>query len=88
MLELDNLDINNSLVPMPEKSMESLPRRSTQLRRPPDRYGECVNTVNVSEHEPSTVTEAVTGTKSKNWLSPMEKEFNSIQYNIFWDLVP
>ena len=42
--QLDNLNI--SLVPMPEESTESLPRRSTRITRP---QGGCVNTVNVYE---------------------------------------
>ena len=61
------------------------PSRSTRAKRPPNLYGEWVNTV-VFE-EPSTVNEAVSSPNCTEWKCAMKQEIDSINRNDVWNLV-
>ena len=62
-------------------------RRSTRVSKQPDFYGVWVNSVN-SIAEPLTVKQALTSSEKENWQEAMKDEFNSLDANKVWELVP
>jgi len=62
-------------------------RRSTRVRREPDRYGEWLYTCNSDSVDPKTIKEALARTDSSEWQMAMQKEFDAITNNKVWSLV-
>jgi hypothetical protein len=61
-------------------------RRSNRLRRQKV-CGCCHIAKEVEINEPKSVTEALTGTHSENWLLAMKEELNTSEENETWGLV-
>ena len=71
----------------PEERTESTVRRSQRETKKPDYYGIWIN--NASDvSEPNTVEEALRCSQKENWKEAMGAEFQSLQANQVWDLVP
>ena len=64
---------------------EPAPRRSTREHKRPDYYGVYVNLAEVG-NEPTTVSEALTGSDKEKWKSAMDAEFESLTANHVWEL--
>lgn len=60
--------------------------RPARVRRPPNRYGEWVNLTR-DNIEPSSVSEALSGSDKKKWQSAMDREMESLMKNEVWELV-
>ena len=71
----------------PEERTEQTVRRSQRESRRPDYYGVWVNTASAVS-EPNTVEGALSCSKKENWKEAMEAEFQSLQANEVWELVP
>ncbi|PKI46220.1 hypothetical protein CRG98_033392, partial [Punica granatum] len=67
------------------------PRRSSRIRREPERYEFLVTQDNdvllIDNDEPTTYAEAVIGPDSEKWLEAMKSEMESMYTNQVWTLV-
>ena len=70
----------------PEERTESTVRRSQRETKKPD-YGVWINTAS-DVSEPNTVEQALSCSQKENWKEAMGAEFQSLQANQVWDLVP
>ena len=70
-----------------EERTEPTVRRSQRETRRPDYYGVWLNSATVI-NEPNTVNEALSCSEKENWKEAMEAEFQSLNANHIWDLVP
>jgi len=70
-----------------ESEVESLLRRSTRQRRPPDYYGDRATVANSNAKEPTTVAEALTSSEKVKWENAMTKEMELLHANDVWDLM-
>ena len=66
---------------------DDAPPQIPRQRRAPNYYGEWINVANGSS-EPTTFTEAMSGDESTQWMEGMTNEFNSLEENEVWELVP
>ena len=57
-----------------ECEIEVVPRRSEQVRPPPDFYGTRVNVTSQNLKEPKSIEEAVNGPEKSKWEKAMEVE--------------
>ena len=89
----EEIDFEEPETPSDAKSSENegtestTTRHSTRVSKQPDFYGVCVNSVN-SIAEPLTVKQALTSSEKENWQEAMKDEFNSLDANKVWELVP
>ena len=60
--------------PSNECDTEEVPRRSEQLKHPPDFYETRVNVTSRNLKEPKSIEEAVSGPKKSKWEKAMEVE--------------
>jgi len=74
--------VNESTMPSSE---DSAPRRSTQNRQAPDRYGHVVTLVLCDQEDPTSVAEAKAS--QDKWEKAMDAEMASLQANNVWELV-
>ena len=67
---------------------ETVLRRSSRERRPPDYYGVRINTAQEEHYsEPITFEEVMTSPEKERWIEAMNKEMASIKANDVYDLV-
>ena len=66
---------------------ESIVRRPQRERRRPDYYGDWINSVEMIDKDPTTVSDALSSPEKQEWKTAMDKEMQSIRENDVWDLV-
>ena len=66
---------------------EPIVRRSQRERRRPDYYGDWINSVEMIDKDPTTVSDALSSPEKQEWKTAMDKEMQSIRENDVWDLV-
>ena len=76
----------DACVEEPSVQVNDIPRRSTRISRPPDRYGDYVYVADEIS-EPKSAFEALSGPESDMWKNSMQREYDSILSMDVWDLV-
>ena len=66
---------------------EPIVRRSQRESRRPDYYGDWINSVEMIDKDPNTVSDALSSPEKQEWKTAMDKEMQSIYENDVWDLV-
>ena len=66
---------------------EAVPRRSTRLKQPPNRFGHSVIVALDDEKDPSTFSEAKSVPNKLKWEEAMKREMESLWSNEVWELV-
>ena len=70
-----------------EKENNESPRKSTRVRKAPNRFGEWTNCVQeYVPEEPQTVKEALESEEKEEWLNAMKSEMKSLKKNCVWTL--